>query len=294
MKRILITGANSFIGTSFENFIRINYPDKYLIDTIDLEDKSWKDNDFSIYDTVFHVAGIAHSDNGRISAETEKTYYSVNTYLAIETAQKAKSEGVSQFIFMSSAIVYGESSAIGKSKIITAETPVSPVNSYGDSKLQAEIGLRKLNDECFKVVVLRPPMIYGKGCKGNYLTLVKIAKILPFFPYVENVRSMLYIDNLSEFVRLMIDNQEEGIFHPQNQCYSNTSELVQIIAKTYGKKLRLVKGFTWALKILGHISGIVNKAFGSLAYDMKISEYKYPYRIVPDLTDSIKLTEGKN
>lgn len=193
---------------------------------------------------------------------------------------------------MSSAIVYGDSAPIGKKKIITKDTPVNPANCYGDSKVKAEDGIRELEDENFKVVILRPPMIYGKGSKGNYPVMAKFAQKLPIFPYVDNCRSMLYIDNLMEFVRLMVENEESGIFWPQNPQYSNTSELVMEIAKVHGKKVLLIKGFTWALKIMSHCTGMVNKAFGNLAYDQGMSEYKVNYRLT-SLNDSIKLTEQK-
>lgn len=289
MKKILITGANSYIGTTFESYMA-KFADEYTVDTVDMIDGSWREKSFAEYDVVFHVAGIAHSDNGKISEEKEKLYYAVNTDLTVETAKKAKTDGVKQFIFMSSAIVYGDSAPIGKQKLITKETPTSPANCYGDSKVQAENGILPLNSEEFKVVVLRPPMIYGKGSKGNYPTLVKFAKKLPFFPYVKNQRSMLYVGNLCEFVRLMIVNGEQGIFWPQNAEYSNTSELVRLIASAHGKKRKLLKGFGWLLKIASHLTGLVNKAFGSLSYDMSISEYKENYRLVT-LEESIKLSE---
>lgn len=290
MKRVLITGANSYIGTSFESYM-CQWTDAYQIDTVDMIDGTWREKDFSVYDVVFHVAGIAHSDNGKISPEKEKLYYAVNTELTVDTAKKAKKEGVKQFIFMSSAIVYGDSAPIGKSKRITKDTPTSPANCYGDSKVQAENGILPLNDGNFKVIVLRPPMIYGKGSKGNYPLLAKIATKLPIFPYVKNERSMLYIENLMEFIKLMIDNEEQGIFWPQNAEYSNTSELVKIIADVHGKKLVLIPGFGWALKILGCVTGLVNKAFGSLSYDKRLSEYKCEYRRY-SLKESIEKTEG--
>lgn len=290
MKKILITGANSYIGMSFEKYINENYSNDYIVDTVDMIDGSWRDKSFAGYDSVFHVAGIAHSDNGKISAEKEKLYRSVNTDLTVETAKKAKSDGVKQFIFMSSAIVYGDSAPIGKSKVITSDTLVSPANCYGDSKVQAENGIRPLNDDNFKVVILRPPMIYGKGSKGNYPLLAKIALKTPVFPMVNNQRSMLYIENLCEFVRLMIENDEQGTFWPQNAEYSNTSELVRLIAEAHGKKVRLVKGFGWALKIMSCVTGLVNKAFGSLSYEAGMSEYKVEYRVA-DLEESIQRTE---
>lgn len=290
MKKILICGANSYIGTSFEKYIKDSFSDRYQIDTIDMIDGSWREKSFKGYDVVYHVAGIAHSDSGKISKEKEQLYRSVNTDLTIETAKKAKSEGVKQFIFMSSAIVYGNSGKIGKKKVITKETPVNPANAYGDSKLQAELGILPLQEEGFKVCILRPPMIYGKNSKGNFPQLEKFARKLKFFPYVKNERSMLYIGNLVEFVRLLIDNQEQGIYWPQNKEYSNTSELVKMIGRANNKKIHLVKGFGWLLKFFSLFTGIVNKAFGNLSYDQSLSDYKVDYRKY-SLEESIIETE---
>lgn len=289
MKKILITGANSYIGTSFEAYMK-QWNDRYQVDTLDMIGDNWLKYDFSDYDCVYHVAGIAHSDSGKISREKAKLYYEVNTKLTVKTAIKAKKSGVKQFIFMSSAIVYGDSAPIGKMKLITRDTPLSPANCYGDSKVKAEKGLKKLEDESFKVVILRPPMIYGKNSKGNYPLMSRLARKLPVFPEIDNCRSMLYIENLMEFVRLMIDNEERGTFFPQNAEYSNTSELVRLIAEQHGKKVLLVKGCTFLLKIAANLTGLVNKAFGNLAYDMEISEYKEDYRKY-NLRDSIKETE---
>lgn len=290
MKKILITGAGSFIGMSFERYLA-QWPERYSVDTLDMLDENWRQQSFSGYDTVYHVAGIAHSDSGTISPERAKLYYRVNTDLTVETARKAKQDGAKQFIFMSSAIVYGDSAPVGKDKMITAETVPVPANSYGDSKLQAEKGILPLQDENFKVVILRPPMVYGKGSKGNYPILSKLARKLPLFPMVENRRSMIYIENLLEFVRLMVENEEQGVFWPQNTEYSNTALLVKQIAAVHGKKILLVPGFTWALKLLSHMTGLVNKAFGSLCYDMELSRYKQTY-CVKTLKESIEETEG--
>ena len=290
MKKILITGANSYVGQAVENHLN-KWPDRYQVDTLDMIDGSWREKSFSGYDAVYHVAGIAHSDNGNISEERAKLYYRVNTDLAIETARKAKADGVRQFVFMSSASVYGRSKNIDEDKRITRETPLTPENSYGDSKVKAEQGISLLQDENFKVVILRAPMIYGKNCKGNYPTLVKIVKKLPVFPYVNNRRSMLYIENLAEFVRLMIDNEEQGIFWPQNRELSNTAEMVQMIARARGKRILIIRGFRWALRLMGHVTQMVNKAFGSLWYDPEISAYSQEYCIV-SLEESIRKTES--
>lgn len=289
MKRILITGANSFVGESVEAYLK-RFHGKYQVDTIDMINGEWRKKSFAGYDSVYHVAGIAHVDTGKISDEQKALYFKVNTDLAIETAQKAKKDGAKQFIYMSSAIVYGDSAPIGKSKIITKDTVVSPANFYGESKVKGEEGILPLNADSFHVVIIRTPMIFGKGSKGNYPTLAKFALKLPLFPYIKNERSMIYVGNLAEFVRLMIENYEAGVFCPQNAEYSNTSEMVKMIASAHGKKTVLVKGFGWALKLLSHFTGLVNKAFGNLTYTKELSKYHTDYCIF-SLQESILKTE---
>ena len=283
MKKILITGAGSYIGTSFENYLE-RFKGEYSVDTVDMVDGSWREKSFSGYDAVFHVAGIAHIKETKDNAHI---YYEVNRDLVKDVAEKAKSDNVKQFVFLSSMSVYG----LTKGRI-TEKTKLNPNTNYGKSKFEAENLIAPLQDEKFNVVILRPPMIYGKDCKGNYRTLRKFALKLKFFPYVKNERSMLYVENLCEFVKLMIDNNESGVFYPQNDEYTNTSEMVKAIAAAHGRKVRLVKGFGWALKFLGLFTKLVNKAFGSLTYDKEMSKYKVRYNKC-QLLQSIEETEGE-
>lgn len=288
-KNILITGANSYIGTSVEAWLN-HAPDSYHVDTLDMIGNAWREFDFSKYDVVYHVAGIAHSDVGKVTEEQKQIYYKVNTDLAVEVAEKAKAEGVKQFIFMSSMIVYSGC----KEKIITADIEPKPLNFYGDSKWQADKKIRALADENYKVVVLRPPMIYGKGSRGNYPQLAKLSMKLPVFPEVRNKRSMLHIDNLSQFVKLMIDNEESGVFFPQNEEYTNTSDMVQMIAAVKEHTIVMIPCMTIPVRLAGMLPGkvgeLVSKAFGDFVYDMNMSEYKGNYR-VRTLAESIRLTE---
>ena len=265
MKRIVITGANSYIGTSFEKYMA-QWPDEYQVDTIDMVDGSWRTKSFEGYDSVFHVAGIAHQDSGKITEERKQLYYKVNTELTVETAKKAKIEGVGQFIFMSSIIVYGASAKMGEKKVITKDTVPAPVGAYGDSKLQAELGIQPLNDDSFKVCILRPPMIYGLGSKGNYPLLEKATLKLPFFPDIENERSMLHIDRLCAYVKEYIDQNTSGIHLPQNPDYVCTSQMVKDIAQAHGKKIYLTKLFNPLLKLLSGRVSLVDKVFGNLTY----------------------------
>ena len=260
MKRILITGANSYIGTSFERYMG-QYDKEYEVDTVDMIDGTWREKDFSVYDVVFHVAGIAHQKETK---ENKNLYYKVNRDLAIETAKKAKNEGVKQFIFLSSMSVYGKETGV-----ITRKTTPNPKSHYGRSKLQAEEELCVLKSEQFLVCILRPPMVYGEGCKGNYQMLVRIAEKLSFFANYKNKRSMIHIDGLSKAVKEMIDARCEGVFFPQDEEYRCTCEMIREIAQAKGKNFRLLKilnPFVWGVKIFTKKG---KKAFGDLMYKME-------------------------
>jgi len=285
VRNVLITGKNSYIGKSLENWL-MREPDKYKVDTVDMKDDAWKEKDFNSYEVVVHVAGIAHVSS---NSKMEDLYYKVNRDLTIETAKKAKSEGVKQFIFMSSIIVYGDSNR-GK-RVIDRNTIPIPSNFYGNSKLQAEEGIKHLETDDFKIVVLRPPMIYGKGSKGNYPRLANMAKKIPVFPDIDNERSMLHVDNLCEFIKVMIEYEETGLFFPQNEEYVKTSELVRTIAEIHGKKILMTKLFNPVFKFMFGRVGLVDKVFGNLVYDKSMSDYdKVNYRI-RKFSESIELTE---
>lgn len=285
MKHILITGVNSYVGNSLADWLN-KEPDKYKIEKISLRNDKWKQHDFSGYDVIVHVAGIAHVST---DPKMEELYYKVNRDLTIEVAKKAKSDEVKQFIFLSSIIVYGEVKE--NNGIIRRDTIPNPSNFYGKSKLEAEKGIESLESEHFKVAIIRPPMIYGKGSKGNYPKLAKLARITPIFPDYDNKRSMIHIDNLTEFIRLIIDNEDSGLFFPQNAEYVKTSEMVRVISEVYNKKVFLVKWFNPIIRIMKNRLELVNKMFGDLAYDKSLSHYKYNYWI-RDFKSSIKATES--
>lgn len=296
MKKILITGADSYIGTSVEKWVsKPQFRSRYQIDTVDMRGDEWKDKKFYGYDTVLHVAGIAHADIGKVTEEQKGLYYRVNCDLAVETAKKAKAEGVRQFIYMSSIIVYGEGISLRRKRVITRDTKPSPSNFYGDSKWQAERKLTPLGDENFHVAILRPPMIYGEGSKGNYPLMAKLAKKLLLFPNIENERSMLYIGNLCEFVRLLVEKQTGGLYFPQNQEYVKTSEMVQLIAAAHKRRIHLTNGLNWAVYLAGYcpgkIGGMVNKAFGSLIYQDMAGQHQPESYQLYHLKDSIRMTE---
>lgn len=262
MKRVLITGANSYIGTSFENWVKENNRD-FIVDTVDMIGEVWKEKDFGGYDAVFHVAGIVHQKK---NAVPDETYYKVNCDLVIDVAKKAKDAGVRQFVFLSTMSVYGILTGY-----IDEKTVEHPTNAYGMSKLKAEKELKQMASEQFLVAIVRPPMIYGKGCKGNFVSLRKLAIKCPIFPQVDNKRSMLYIENLNLFVGQVIEQEKSGLFLPQDAQWVSTWDMVRLIRKENGKKLLGIKVFNPIIRMLQKKIAIFQKVWGSLCYARELS-----------------------
>ena len=267
MKKILICGAGSYIGTSFSQYME-QFGGEYAIDTLDMQSPDWREHSFSGYDCVYLVAGIAHRKETK---ENAHLYYEVNRDLAVEVAKKAKAEGVSQLIFLSSMSVYGVERGV-----ITPATQPAPKSNYGRSKLEAEQGMADLADESFRICTLRPPMVYGNGCRGNFGTVVSLVRKLPFFPKVNNKRSMIYIDNLSLFVKIAIDRGLSGLYFPQNREYVNTSEMAGIIAERLGKRCPRSALLGLCAKMAIPFVSMAKKAFGTLIYqDTETLDFEY-------------------
>ena len=286
MKKILITGKGSYLGNSLKAYLEA-FGDCYQVDCLSLRSGDWKEQSFRGYDAVYHTAAIVHQPRSKDAPGELARYRAVNCDLAVDAAKKAKAEGVRQFVFLSTMAVYGLTAAFGKTVTITAQTPTVPTDNYGLSKLEAERALLSLEGPDFRVAILRPPMIYGKDCKGNFRSLVSMARRLPFFPKVPNQRSMLYVGSLNRLVQQIIDREDRGIFCPQDPEYVNTSAMVQAIAAAQGKRLLLIPGFSWALHLLRHLTGAVDKAFGSLVYDKALSKLEEDYCIA-SFPDSVK------
>ena len=275
MTKVLITGAGSYVGESVRRYILSTSSD-FEIDAVDTMNDAWKEADYSKYDVVYHVAGIAHVN---ADPKMEALYYKVNRDLTVEVARAAKAAGVKQFIFMSSQIVFHESQSL-KTEVLTADTKENPNGFYGDSKLQAEKGLHELECDAFKVCILRPPMIYGPNSKGNFPRLVKLAQKTPLFPAWHNKRSMLYIDNLAEFVKQAILRELSGTFYPQNRELADTVEIIRYFAKANGHKVwitRLLNPFVW---LGSFILQPINKMFATYYYDPEMSKMDFDYQFV--------------
>ena len=300
MKKILITGRNSFIGKSMAGYLQeyqTQYgEEKYRTICISQRDNQWEEHDFSEYDAVLDVTGIATVDRKALSEKQKEEYYRINCQLAWKTAQKAKEAGVKQFIYLSSILVYGEGYSLENTQAITGDMLPNPTNIYGKSKLEAENGLQELEGEGFQVAILRLPFVYGAGCKGGYLTLSRWASRLPVIPSITEPKSMLYIENLCEFLRILIENDEGGVFFPQNATRESVTRLLEEIRLVHGKKtLRcslLNPIIKWMARMPGRCGAYTRKAFGGAYYDMQMSKIREQYQIV-GFEESIRRTEEK-
>lgn len=266
MKKVLITGANSYVGTNVEKWL-MKEPDQFYVETLDMKYSNWKLFDFSKFDFVIHVAGIVHIKEAK---KNRNLYYKINSDLVFEVANKAKSEEVKQFIFLSSMSVYGVEAGI-----INKNTKEKPRTLYAKSKLLGEELIQGLNDINFRVTIIRPPIIYGYGCLGNYIKISSLAKKVPIFPSMNNIRSMIFVDNLSEFIKQIILLEITGIRHPQNYEYVNVTDMVRLISEINGNTIVFTKLFNYVFKFIN--VGLVKKLFGNFIIDQDLSNFEIKY-----------------
>ncbi|MHC9533104.1 NAD-dependent epimerase/dehydratase family protein [Dellaglioa sp. L3N] len=263
MKRVLITGKNSYIGRSFMERAKSNGME---VDGISVRDDSWKNMNFGKYDAVLHVAAIVHQKQ---SVNTLKIYQKINRDLPFEIARKAKAEGVKQFVFMSSIAIFGKTGTLRNVEVIDDTTAIRPKTFYGETKAEAEVKLQSLSDNNFIITILRPPMVYGKDAPGNYNSLARLALKLPILPGIKNQRSMIYIGNLVEFIYQMINQQLGGTFSPQNEKLVDTNQMIKMIRKAHGKKTIILPFGMFAVKMVAYLTDVMNKVYGSLIINIK-------------------------
>ena len=277
--KILITGKNSYVGKNIKAWLEKN--ENYKVDELDLKNEEWIDFNFQEYQCIIHVAAIVHQAKKNTSWETYKT---VNTLIPYQVALKAKQEGVRQFVFLSTMGIYGQEKKLPRGNIIDSNTPISPNSYYGRSKYEAELLINRLNDYTFKICIIRPPSIYGKDCPGNYfMSFIKIAKYLPVFPkvYTESKQSFLYIDNLSELIRLAINQNSSGIFMPQDGLPVSAVELIETISNSLNKKMWMSKTLGLLMRVFSKMS-LVNKVYGGISYSNNLSDISIGnYKIIP-------------
>lgn len=280
--KVAILGKNSYICNNFEN-----YSKKYNFEvvTINVRDDSWEKINFKDFDCVLCPIGIAHVST---DPSMEQSYYRVNRDLPIAIAKKVKKDGCNYFVFFSSMIVYGKDLPIGNDFLINKGTEINPENFYGRSKYEAENGLLELEDNLFKVAIVRIPMVYGPKCKGNFPKLLKIAKKLPICPNIDNKRSMIFIDNLCEFFCMLINSKDSGLFHPQNSEYVSTIKIIEIAATYFGRKIWFTNMFNPIIRLFSKKLDIINRIFGTKIYDKDLSPKIEAYNLI-SFEESVKL-----
>ncbi|KLE11272.1 epimerase [Aliarcobacter butzleri L354] len=279
MSKLLITGSNGFIGNYFIN----NYKSKYNIKTFSFLKDDINNLNCGDIDVVFHLSALVHQMGGASASEYEK----INVIQTIELAKKAKKSGIKHFVFMSTVKVYGEET---NSKY-TENTVCNPEDDYGKSKLKAEQELQKLEDENFKISIIRTPIVYGYGVKANIKNLINLVNKVPVLPFgkIKNKRSMVYIGNLCHLVDEIIIQKKSGIFLACDDEPLSTSKLIDLIAKNLAKKTYLIKipFFESLLKILK--PSFHKRLYGSLEIDNTITKEKLNLKNPYSVEDGIKL-----
>ena len=203
MAKILIIGANSFVGKNY-----IKYSKNTDVKEVSLIENLPEEIDFKGYDVILHLVAIVHQSK-KID---EKEYFRVNKDLCIRTAQKAKADGVKQFVFLSTVKVYGKYDA--KEGPWNEKSKCNPDDAYGKSKYAAEIELKKLEDQNFTVSIVRTPLVYGENVRANMRSFIKLVEKVPILPLgnVENKRSFTSVENLVAFIDRIIEKRASGVF----------------------------------------------------------------------------------
>jgi len=282
MTKVIITGANSFIGTNFIKFSSFRE-----IDQVSLLDTKPEKIDFDKYSVVMHLAAIVH----QVKKIPETDYFKVNRDLCLEVAINAKKAGIKQFVFLSTLKVYGKSASDGN--LVDENSHCFPEDFYGKSKLAAEIGLRKLESKDFIVSIIRPSLVYGEGVKANMLSLIKLVERYPVLPFgnINNRRNFLYIENLVGYIDRIIEKKASGTFIAIDGEAISTTELVKFISKYLEKKVILIKLPRIALLLLRYLlPGICERLFGSLEFDNTETLKKLNYSVPFTTSEGIRRT----
>lgn len=284
--RVLIVGKNSYIGNHIDQWLKSKYTD---VEQLDVLTSDWKIFDYSLFDAIVHVAGIVHRPNCR----DWDLYKSVNCDMPIEIASMAKKQGVKTYIYFSTMGVYDAKKSLDGFVINHQTSMLDEGNSmYGKSKLMAENGLNELQDENFNIAIVRPPSVYGRNCKGGYITGFKnIAAKLPLIPNAYNNarQSFIYIDNLCECVRLILENSLSGVFCPQDDEIPNANRLLEVICNGIGKKYRQSNILGILLRMFSFIP-LVNKAYGGISYSRELSDISGINYIVVTFEEGMRRT----
>ena len=242
---IILTGSSGFLGSRFLRKSAF----REQATPVSLQKTPVSEIDFEGVTNVLHCAGIAH----RMEKTDEKLYFDVNRDLTLALAKASKAAGVKHFIFLSTIKVFDLDSsdnliqgnlaplpAVAIAKVGSVLSP--PPDAYGLSKLEAETGLKELEDKNFGVTIIRPPLIYGPGVKGNLLKLMQAIQGSGPLPLggIKNRRSMIFVDNLITLIDCLIRKGENITITPSDQPAISTSELAQHLANTINPSKKIL------------------------------------------------------
>ncbi len=254
MKTIAVTGSTGFVGKR----LMVYNSEKFHLQPINLRDTPVNAINLLDVDVVLHLAGKAH----QMEPIDDKVYFDVNYELTKQLADKALLQGIKQFIYISSTKVYGDDI----NEMLDEHSPCLPVDAYGASKLKAEQYLQSLQSDNFKIAIIRPPLVYGPGVKGNMIRLLQLAdKNFPLpFGKIDNARSMVFIDNLVELINTIIDKEATGVFIAGDDLPVSTSRLLALIKSSLGNTSGLISIPAFARTIIKRLKpALYIRLFGS-------------------------------
>jgi nucleoside-diphosphate-sugar epimerase len=256
--QIVVTGTSGFVGKRFMEYNK----GRFEIIALSLRSGIPANIDLMQAATIVHLAGKAHE----MKAIDDKLYFEINFELTRKLADEAKKQGVRQFIYISSVKVYGNIA----DAFVDETTTCKPDDAYGKSKLAAEEYLRSIEDAHFRIAVIRPPLVYGPGVKGNMIRLLALAeKKLPLpFGGIDNKRSMVFIDNLVELINRVAETEARGIFIAGDPEAISTQDLLRLIREYMNNRKGLISLPAFGRKLLKVVRpALFERLFGSFVID---------------------------
>lgn len=295
---VLLTGANGFVGRHLKSYflgraLNVIAPvrSKNLFYEPDSDSYNFVGSLKEVtpeflsskeVDVVVHCAGLAHKPS-----IDSNLYIVINTELTLLLARNSAEAGVKRFIFISSIGVNG---CLSYSSF-TADDPPQPYDSYSRSKLLAEEGLIKIAEETdMEVVIIRPPLIYGKDAPGNFKKFTKLASfpIPKPFGAIRNKRSFVSINNLMDFIYLCLSHSAAAnqVFLVSDGEDLSTADFLRKIAKALHKRPLLMSVPVTFLNTLGKLTGmqsLIDKLVVDLQVDIRKNEevlgWKPPFSV---------------
>ena len=269
LKTVLITGASGFVGKRYVTF----NSNKYNIKTVSLQRIEPESVDFYGVETIVHLAGKAHQME-QIDADI---YFEVNHRLTKRFAEAALKAGIPHFIFISTVKVYGDEPESG---YLDLSSPTITNDPYGESKLKGEQALLKMESKDFTISIIRPPLVYGPGVKGNLIRLLELTqKNIPLpFKGINNKRSMVFLDNLIALINKVTDTKTSGIFIPGDKAPFSTSDLLAMMYKGMNRKPLWFKMPKLGIMLLDKLKPkLVKRLFGSFVIDATETNQKLDF-----------------